>query len=70
MWESRRPPSFRKSEIPEDNVILGDFCFSWHLGQVAIIVQWTDRIRQVKIVLVVAAVIIEHFSVFHSLLLE
>lgn len=57
MWESRRPPSFKISL--EDTI-------SSRLFRYYIVMQWTDRIRQVKIILVVAAIIIAVASLLVS----
>ena len=57
MRESRKPPSFLKKS-PEDTISSGLFRY--------IYMQWTDRIRQVKILLVIAAVIIAVTSLLVS----
>ena len=57
MRESRRPPSFKISL--EDTI-------SSRLFRYYIVMQWTDRIRQVKIILVVAAIIIAVASLLVS----
>ena len=58
MRESRKPPSFLKEE-PRRYNIFGAFSFIYCM-------QWTDRIRQTKILLVIAAVIIAVTSLLVS----
>ena len=65
MWESRRPPLFQEDTLFHFDS--GCLCYNIILfSALYMSMQWTDRIRQIKIILVFAAVIIAVASLLVS----